>query len=64
MSDDTFAECRDFFDVLDDRLTFKGFLQVSLALSRGDLAQLIGCVFHQLYQLQVGCSIEISTSSE
>lgn len=28
MSDDTFAECRDFFDVLDDRLTFKGFLQL------------------------------------
>lgn len=39
MSDDTFAECRDFFDVLDDRLTFKGFLQVSFILSRLDLDQ-------------------------
>lgn len=33
MTDETFEECREFFDVLDDRLTFKGFLQVRARLT-------------------------------
>lgn len=43
MSDATFSECEQYFDMVDDCLTFKGFLQVCRTVEQASILWRLSC---------------------